>query len=68
MERDLHSPQDFSAVTVCKEVLSLKGLEFLELAAEGGKGVFLRWGQAIILTHSWLPYLWHPACSLRLGC
>ena len=76
LERDSHSPRHFPAMALSASHV-LKGIELLETAAEGGRRVFLSWGQAIILTPSsrnseWhvlgSPYLWRPAHSLRLGC
>lgn len=51
METDSHSPQHFPAMALsASHVLSLKGIELLETAAEGDRRVFLSWRQAIILT------------------
>lgn len=45
----------------------LKGIELLETAAEGGRRVFLSWGQANILTPSSRNSEWHVLGSHTFG-
>lgn len=45
----------------------LKGRELLETASEGGRRVFLSWGQAIILTPSSRNSEWHVLGSYTFG-
>lgn len=64
-------------MTVCyQNPLPETDRHILEISSEGDGNVSPSWGQAAHpdilqqeqLMPSWLPHLWHPALSLRLGC